>query len=92
MEFFFFDRQDNGVEVSSEVWRKFIDVHEEQEKSSETWGWRKQTLDNGGMIPVFWLGTDAAPGAPTAIGLVMMFKLPADTLPTTSFVIRAPII
>lgn len=86
MEFFFFDRQDNGVEVSSEVWRKFIDVHEEQEKSSETWGWRKQTLDNGGMIPVFWLGTDAAPGAPTAIGLVMMFKLPADN--TTHDLIR----
>ncbi len=76
MEFFFFDRNPEPVEVPPEVWRKFLDVHERQEKVSRTWEWRRETFRQGGEIPVFWLaGKD---GKPCQIGLAMMFKIAAD--------------
>ena len=75
MEFFFFD-EGNPLEVSDEAWRKFIAVHEEQEKENQTWVWRREQLDRGGAIPVFWLPNDK--GEVDQLGLAMMFKLAAD--------------
>ena len=75
MEFFFFDRAAE-IEVPAEVWRKFIDVHENQEKESPTWEWRRPMLKDGREIPVFWLPD--AKGGIAQIGLAMMFKLAAD--------------
>lgn len=75
MEFFFFDTE-HSVEVSDEAWRKFIAVHEEQEKENQTWVWRREQLDRGEAIPVFWLSNDR--DEVDQLGLAMMFKLAAD--------------
>lgn len=78
MEFFFFDPAPHRVvRVPDEVWRGFLDVHERQEKVSDTWKWRKAALGRGEAIPVFYLTGDN--GKITHLGLAMMFKLPADT-------------
>lgn len=77
MEFFFFDPAPHrAVRVPEEVWRGFLDVHEWQEKISDTWKWRKAALGRGEAIPVFYLTGDN--GEITHLGLAMMFKLPAD--------------
>ncbi len=74
-EFVFFG-DDQTHTVPPETWKRFIAVHEELEKESETWAWRKKQLYRGTPIPVFWLpGTD---GVPEQIGLAMMFKIAAD--------------
>ena len=75
MEFFFFD-SGSAVEISEDSWRKFISVHEEQEKENQTWVWRREQLDRGEAIPVFWLPNDR--GDVDQFGLAMMFKLAAD--------------
>ncbi len=76
LEFFFFNSSKTKINVPPETWKRFIAVHEELEKESETWAWRKKQLYRGTPIPVFWLpGTD---GAPEQIGLAMMFKIAAD--------------
>ncbi|MBL3553146.1 TIGR03986 family type III CRISPR-associated RAMP protein [Rhodovulum sulfidophilum] len=80
MEFFFFGRRDDlACEISETVWRKFLNAHEEQEKESITWKWRKLALNRGEAIPVFWLGIrDERSISVEHLGLAMMFKLPAD--------------
>lgn len=75
MEFFFFD-PNTPIKVGDTVWQRFVAVHEEQEKESETWKWRRAHLDAGGRIPVFWLPDGS--GGVDRIGLAMMFKLAAD--------------
>lgn len=78
MEFFFFGPAPHrAVRVPDEVWRGFLDVHERQEKVSDTWKWRKAALGRGEAIPVFYLTGDNS--KITHLGLAMMFKLPADT-------------
>lgn len=78
MEFFFFGPAPSKViPVPDEVWRGFLDVHERQEKVSDTWKWRKAALGRGEAIPVFYLTGDN--GEISHLGLAMMFKLPADT-------------
>lgn len=77
MEFFFFDeREDESFEVPEHVWKGFLDVHERQEKVSDTWNWRRAALNAGEAIPVFYL-TDTQREI-SHLGLAMMFKLPAD--------------
>ena len=76
MEFFFYDPEHSRTELDAGVFRAFIAVHEEQEKESETWKWRKEALFRGEEIPVFWL--PGKNGEPAQIGLAMMFKLAAD--------------
>ncbi|MBL3587408.1 TIGR03986 family CRISPR-associated RAMP protein [Rhodovulum sulfidophilum] len=80
MEFFFFERRDDlASAIDDKVWRKFLDAHEEQEKESITWKWRKRALNRGEAIPVFWLGIrDERSISVEHLGLAMMFKLPAD--------------
>lgn len=76
MEFFFLDpRPEDTLSVDPVVWRKFLDAHERQEKESGTWVWRRKALYGGNEIPVFYL---QAGGQVTALGLAMMFKLPAE--------------
>lgn len=63
--------------VFGDVWKKFIQAHEMQEKPSETWKWRRKALYGGKeAIPVFWMPDQN--GGVEHIGLAMMFKLPAD--------------
>ncbi len=76
MEFFFFDKEKEGAKVSDDTWKRFIAVHEEAEKESETWKWRKKQLFSGDEIPVFWLPNED--DKPAHIGLAMMFKIAAD--------------
>lgn len=77
LEFVFLDPDGDlpPLPVDPKVWKKFIDVHERQEKPSPTWEWRRRALDSGDRIPVFYL---EAAGTITDIGLAMMFKLGAD--------------
>lgn len=76
MEFFFFDKKKGYSVVPQAVWAGFVDVHERQEKISETWRWRREQLYDGQPIPVFFLTDDG--GRLTQLGLALMFKLPAD--------------
>lgn len=90
MEFFFFDDPAAKAKpVAADVWQKFIAVHEQQEKESPTWQWRRETFRQGKRIPVFWL-PDRVDGQPDEngdvpagpiieqIGLAMMFKRAGD--------------
>lgn len=78
MEFFFLDARTGEEEtVPDGVWPKFIAVHEDQEKPSPTWRWRRMVFNRGDPIPVFYL-TNPKTGAIDQIGLAMMFKLGAD--------------
>lgn len=74
-EFVFYGNGEKCI-LPSEAWQRFIAVHEEQEKESKTWKWRKAQLYKGHSIPVFWLPD--ADDTPAHIGLAMMFKIAAD--------------
>ena len=77
MEFFFYDPAAEEEPLDEEVWAAFISVHEEQEKVSETWKWRRDELNQEEEIPVFYL--PPTPEFPKMrIGLAMMFTLAAD--------------
>ena len=70
------------IAVTREVWSKFLDVHENLEKKSPTWLWRKRALEAGDPIPVFFLLKQGATSVSAEnidqIGLSMMFKLAGD--------------
>jgi len=74
-EFFFFGKGKKKA-IPDEIWKKFIDVHEKQEKPSPTWVWRRKAYRNGEAIPVFWLPDEN--DEVSQIGLALMFKLAAD--------------
>ncbi len=66
----------NQIKVSGEVWKKFIDVHENLEKPSPTWEDRRVKLRRGEAIPVFFLGDER--DQLDQIGLSMMFKMAGE--------------
>ena len=74
MEFFFFDPKE-AKPLDEQVFRLFLAVHEEQEKESPTWAWRKRDFYSGKPIPVFYLLDDSAI---RQIGLSMMFKMAGE--------------
>ncbi len=79
MEFFFYTKRGTTQAVQpvdKGVWARFIAVHENQEKPSPAWKWRKAEFDKGEPIPVFYLREGN--GKTTDIGLAMMFKLAGE--------------
>jgi CRISPR-associated protein (TIGR03986 family) len=86
LEFVFLEGgQEPAKSVPAKVWRGFLDVHERQEKPSETWKFWFGRYQRGetDRIPVFYLEKDRCIAA---LGLAMMFKLAQDR--TTHDMIR----
>lgn len=68
MEFVFFDeKQAQNRIVPSDVWRGFLDIHEE----TDEWGYWKNRCPHG-PVPVFFLEGN---GQVSSLGLAMMYKL-----------------
>lgn len=73
---FIFHTNSQAMAVPEQTWKAFKEVHEFQEKPSQTWKWREQDFNNGIAIPVFWMADES--GDVQHIGLAGMFPIASD--------------